>query len=794
MAQNNVRAGQPEDFIRLQDLLYLCLSKWYWFLISLGITLSVAILYLLVTPPVYKRSAALLIKDDSGGKSLSGEVGGTFSDLGLFQANTNVNNELLSLQSPAIMLAVVNRLRLDVAYHTDGSFYRKVLYGQDLPISVSFADLQDNESVSFTLRLLDKDKLELSAFTREGEELEDSPVVTCKLREPVATPVGKLTIEPSPYYQGAFAKPIYVSRSGLYGTLSAYSGNLNIALSDEKSTVIDLSFQDVCVRRAEDVLSTLISVYNENWVKDKNQIAISTSMFINERLGVIEGELGNVDENISTYKSENLLPDVQAASSLYLAQSSETNSRLLTLNTQLSMARYIRNYLTNTSSKNRLLPANSGLESSNIETQISEYNTTQLQRNNLVANSSERNPLVMDLDQSLLAMRTAIISSIDNLVVTLNTQIRTLQQSEKQTTARIAANPSQAKYLLSVERQQKVKEALYLFLLQKREENELSQAFTAYNTRLITPPTGNMLPIAPLRKNILLVAFALGLLIPTVILFMLENMNTTVRGRKDIERLSVPFIGELPLAYRARKVFSRRRKEEKPLIVVKEKSRNVINEAFRVVRTNLEFMMGKDAHSKVLMVSSLNPGSGKTFITMNLSTSLAVKGKKVLAIDLDLRRASLSGYIHSPKRGISDYLSGQVSDYTSILVKGETIAGLDVIPVGTIPPNPTELLFSERFATLLEQLRAEYDYIFIDCPPIEIVADASIINKYSDLTLFVIRAGLLDRGMLTEVEKFHTERKYGNMSLILNGTDGGGNRYGYKYGYHYGYAGYTKEE
>ncbi len=330
MAQNNLKAGQPEDFIRIQDLLYLCLSKWYWFVLSLAITLSVAILYLLITPPVYMRSASLLIKDESKGQSFSGEVGGSFSDLGLFQANTNVNNELISLQSPVIMLDVVKRLRLDMAYHTDGSFYRKVLYGQDLPVSVSFADLQDNESVSFTLRLLDEENAELSAFARAGEELEESPVVTCKLRELVTTPVGDLTVEPTPSFRGASGKPIYVSRSGLYATLSSYAANLSVALSDEKSTVVSLSIKDVSVQRAEDVLNTLIAVYNENWVKDKNQIAVSTSMFINERLGVIEGELGNVDENISTYKSENLLPDVQAASSMYLAQSSETNSRILT--------------------------------------------------------------------------------------------------------------------------------------------------------------------------------------------------------------------------------------------------------------------------------------------------------------------------------------------------------------------------------------------------------------------------------------------------------------------------------
>ncbi|MDB9152006.1 polysaccharide biosynthesis/export family protein [Parabacteroides distasonis] len=229
-----------------------------------------------------------------------------------------IKDALISLLSPAIMLDVVNRLRLDVAYHTDEAFYRKVLYGQDLPVSVLFADLQDNESVSFTLRLLDEENVELSDFIREGEELEETSVMTCKLRELVTTPVGKLTIDPTPYFQGAFAQRIYVSRSGLYGTLSAYSGNLSVALSDEISTVINLSIKDVSVRCAEDILNTLISVYNENWVKDKNQIAISTSMFINDRLGVIEGELGSVDENISTYKGENLLPDVQAASSLYL--------------------------------------------------------------------------------------------------------------------------------------------------------------------------------------------------------------------------------------------------------------------------------------------------------------------------------------------------------------------------------------------------------------------------------------------------------------------------------------------
>lgn len=276
------------------------------------------------------------------------------------------------------------------------------------------------------------------------------------LNDTVDTPVGNLVVT-AMNDSSTYTTPIYVSRMGYQKTTENYVSNFSVTLSDEKSTVINLSFKDVCIQRAEDILNTVIAVYNENWIKDKNQIAVSTSAFISDRLGVIEQELGNVDENISSYKSEHLLPDVQAAASMYMAQSSEVNAQILALNTQLSMARYIRNYLTNSTSKNQLLPANSGIESPGIEQQIANYNTAQLRRNDLVANSSERNPLVADMDQSLENMRHAIITSIDNHITTLNTQIRSLQQSERQTTARIAANPSQGKYLLSVERQQKVR-------------------------------------------------------------------------------------------------------------------------------------------------------------------------------------------------------------------------------------------------------------------------------------------------------------------------------------------------
>ena len=578
--QNNTPTGQNEEYMKIQDLLQLCLAKWRWFAVSLSIALGIAVLYLLITPPVYTRSADILIKEDSNGNSPTGDFG-SFADLGLFQANSNVNNELISLQSPATILEVVKRLHLDVDYSTDGSFHDKVLYGKDLPFNISFLDLADHEAATLTLKETEDGRIQLSDFTRDDEDMDNGESCSGQAGDTLHTPLGRIVVQPTLFYPNREAAELYVSRNSLYDTVDRYTQSLTVTLKDEKATVISLSCQDVSIQRAEDILNTLISVYNENWVKDKNQVATSTSHFISERLKVIEQELGNVDEDISSYKSEHLLPDVQAASNLYMTQASETSSHILELNNQLYMANYIRNYLANESNKNQLLPANSGIDNANIEKLISEYNDKQIQRNSLIANSSERNPLVADLDRALASMRQSILHSIDNQVVTLKTQIHTFQQSERQNTARIAASPTQAKYLLSVERQQKVKESLYLFLLQKREENELSQAFTAYNTRIITPPLGQMKPTAPVRRNILLVAFAIGILLPALIIFIRENMNSTVRSRKDIENMTVPFIGEIPQIFQKKKRFSFRKQKEEPVrtIAVKEKSRNIINEA-----------------------------------------------------------------------------------------------------------------------------------------------------------------------------------------------------------------------
>ena len=590
----NVRQQQA-DYLRLQDLLALCIGKWKWFVLSLIVFVGLAVIYLLITPPVFTRSTSLLIKEDGkkGTSSFTSEMN-AFAEMGLFSANTNVNNELISIQSPDVILEVIRRLNLDVNYKTEGQFHKETLYGRTLPIKVEFKDLAYNDFSAFKVNI-SKGNLFLSEFELNGEDVGDDTLITAKTDKEMVTPIGKMTISKSPYFKETAIEnmDIYINRTGLLATITACKDKMTAALNDEKATIIDIAYKDVSIQRAEEFLSTLISVYNENWVKDKNQIAVSTSQFINERLQVIESELGNVDSDISSYKSANLIPDIEAASQMYMNTANQANIQAAELNNQLYMARYIREHVNNKNSKDQLLPANSGINSPIIEQQINDYNEKMLQRNSLVASSSAENPLAVDMDKNLAEMRTAIVKSIDNQVNTLNTQIRGLRGIEGASTSRLASNPKQAKHLLSVERQQKVKEALYLFLLQKREENELSQAFTAYNTRVVTRPTGEMKPTSPDRKRILLAAILVALLVPVIIIYIRENMNTKVRGRKDIEKLTIPFVGEIPLHYKPKskwpwqrwidKVKKKKEKDTETYeIVVKPKSRNVINEAWCV--------------------------------------------------------------------------------------------------------------------------------------------------------------------------------------------------------------------
>ncbi|MDE5922329.1 MAG: chromosome partitioning protein ParA, partial [Muribaculum sp.] len=448
--------------------------------------------------PTYTRTASLLIKDEESNSSISSQLS-SLSELGVFSSGANVTNEMVALQSPSVILEVVRRLNLDMSYITSKNFRKKYLYGLTLPVTASLNGYPESESCSFVM-LLNRADSTVTLHKFRNKEGKIDAEVSGALGDTIDTPLGPIAITPTPYYNSpdnVEIEKITVVHTPPQTAIDIFQGKLTVELADKDATVLNLTCNDVNIQRAEDFINTLISAYNEDWVRDKNQIATATSQFINDRLAVIEQELGHVDSDISSYKSEHLIPDLALVSQMYLDQSHEAANHVLELNNQLYMARYIRTFLADERNKGQLLPANSGLGNSTVEKQIADYNTLMLERNSLASNSSESNPLVIDRDNSLEASRSAIITSIDNQISALNAQIRAFRGSESKSRNQIASNPQQAKYLLSVERQQKVKEALYLFLLQKREENELSQAFTAYNTRIITPPMGPAGPTSP---------------------------------------------------------------------------------------------------------------------------------------------------------------------------------------------------------------------------------------------------------------------------------------------------------
>ena len=779
---------QEDNALSLKDIWALCINNWKWFVLSLAICLLAATAYIIRTIPVYTRSASVLIKEDRKSGSVSADISSAFTDLGFGQTRVNVNNEIINFLSPDLMQQVVRNLDLDVDYQQKGLRHRYTLYGNTLPVRVGFLSLGRNESAGLTLNLEDSLTVRLSDFSRGKERIRGGEIVMA-CGDTVETPAGRITVTRTGYSGADDGRPILVTRSGLHATTRRFRSRLTAALSEKNSTVINLGFRDVNTQRAEDVLQMLINVYNENWIKDKNQITTSTNEFIADRLRIIEQELGSVDKTITSYRSEHRLPDYTSAARMDMELSAEAGKHLMELNNQLSIARFLQSDISS-AAHDALLPGNVGLNDASTQAQINQFNTLMLQRNRLVESSSEENLLVKDLDQQIVALRSTILNSLDNYINSINIQIQSSRQAQRSSQARVSDIPLQAGRLLSDERQQKVKEALYLFLLQKREENELSQAFTAYNTRVVASPGGSNVPVVPNRTMIYLIALLLGLAIPFAWLYLREVLDTTVRGRKDLEGLATPFLGELPSIYEQKNLFDRIRITDRPedrKIVVMPHNRNVINEAFRVVRTNLEFMHGKEVGCKVLMVTSFNIGSGKTFVAANLATALAIKGKRVIVLDLDLRKRSLSEFAGQPKRGLADYLSGQTEDWQSLIIHEAGGNALDLMPVGTTPPNPAELLSEPRLGALLSEMRAAYDYIFLDCTPIEVVTDADLVAPLADITIFIVRAGLLERTMLPQIEKYYLDRKYNGMSLLLNGTENSG-RYGYKYGYKYGYS------
>lgn len=778
--QTNNSSNKNDQGLNIVDLFMYLASQWKWFLLSILICGGIAWYNYARAPLVYFRSATVIIKDPSNKASTSG-----LDRFDNFINKVNVANEILQFRSKKLMREVVQRVHADVSYQIKDGLRSNELYNES-PVLVSLPDALPEQSFSFTMTLKDAKTVTLSDFSG----IEAKPSYEVALNDTVAIIEGmNVVVTATNYLRDSWLNtPIRVQKLPVESMVNYYKNALGIQQEEEEASILTLALKDSSPARAEDVLNTLITVYNEEAIKEKNQVAVNTANFINERLIIIERELGNVESNLESFKQRNQIVDIASSAGMYMTESQKYNADAMELETQLRLANFIKDYLTDPSKETDLIPSNTGISDMNIENQISLYNAAKLKRDHLIDDSSVNNPVVQELNNSLRAMKQSIIRAVDNMIVSLNVKRNDAQNREMRAQDRVTAIPTKERQMLSIERQQKIKEALYLFLLNKREENALSQAMADNNARVIDGAEGSNAPISPNRNRILLLGLLVGIALPGAVCLAILFMDTRVHGRKDIEgATSVPYLGEIPLDKEAMK------DHQKKVMAVKEQGDDIVSEAFRILRTNMAFLSKKDKPAQVITFTSFNIGAGKTFIARNLSMSLAYLKKRVVMVDLDIRKGTLSRHFGHYHVGVTNYLSDNTVKVDDIIQHQE---GFDLIPTGILAPNPAELLMDNRLDELMNELRARYDYIIADNVPVGLIADATIANRIADLTIFVVRAGKLDRRQLPDIEKLYQEKKLKNMALVLNGANperhGYGYSYGYGYGYGYGYKNHSK--
>lgn len=794
-SKDSTEDQNKESQFSIGDFLKSCAAKKKWFIASVLFFLLVGIAYIARLEPRYERSMSVLIKDQDEGGGV-GSIASAFSSFGLVSSNTNVYNELLSIKSPAVMQQVVLDLNLQVNTIERKFPHGTTLYGTTDPFVIGFPDLGPQDGGSFRMDIRPDGTARLYKFRRnltDGLAKYDDVIELPKGFLKARTPLGIIDFTPNPKYTGKLCpegKPrtLVIARGGLQATTESLCKRLKGDLADKDAEVIDLQITDVSIERAEDILNNVLRVYNEFWISDKNKVAQATSQFINDRLVVLQQELGDIDLRVSDFQSKSLMPNIGEVARMNMESTKDVNSQILTLNNQLAMSEAVYGYIANSANKENVIPMNTGTGNPQLEAQIGSYNQLLLQRNNVRSSASGANPLVQQLDAQVAGQHEAITKAMAAHVANLRKALANLQGAKGAISGEIAALPDKARQLRGVTRQQSVKEQLYLFLLQKREENELSQTFTANSTRVITPPQGSFKPVSPKKTLILGVLFIVGLFLPAMVIYIRESNNSKVRSRKDLEHMSTPFIGEIPFMGKKPGIFKKffalfRKKKhsrslEKVMVAVRPGSRDVASESFKIIRGNIDFMMQHSKADNVIMLTSFNPGSGKSFIAYNLSASFTMKGKRVLNIDCDLRHGSTSQFVHMPDKGLSSYLTGATDDWRSIVRPVEDTPDMFVLPIGHRPPNPSELLDNGRIGKLIREASEEYDYVFLDCPPVDIVVDTQILEKYIHRTIFIVRAGLLERSAIAEIGALYQSGRFKNMCLLLNGTEQQLSRYG----------------
>ena len=787
--ENISRNSNPESenlfkrTVSIGELLRKSLKNWYWFCLSAALFLGVGVYYLLSTSPIYHREAAVLIKDARRGSAAS-ELS-AFADIAGISTRRSVDNELYVLQARRLMVEVVDRLNLTVNYSMKSGLRTNTLY-KTSPIEVTFAAQADSTATApvvkpckFTAVLNQDGSVTISEFECAGQEPNEFEnfTVTGNLGAFIELPSGIIVINTTSHYnEEVIGKEIFVSKGDKNAIATAYRNRVKMSVPTKMTSVINLSLNDVVPQRAEDILNTLIDVYNDDAVYDKQIVAEATAEFITERLGVIGQELSNIDGDIKHFKDRNNIVDIKTEAARRTEGAMRYEQEIAATGAQLAISKYICDYLSDSSQEVKIIPATTFDGNAAIVAQIVNYNDLVTRRLRL-GDNNENSPLVIQLDESISSTKGAILAALGSNIKALEIKLNNLEAEERKINNRIGAVPKQEQEYLSIARQQKIKEELYLYLLTKSEENAISLAITERPARIVDNAFGPLVPVSPNKSLILLAMLIMGLGLPLAIIYLRILTDSKVQGKKDIVKFcTVPYLGDIPI-YEGHLTRS---------IAVRESGRDKVSEAFKILRTNMGFMSGGNKQQVILTTSS-NAHAGKTFVSMNLGMTLAFSGNKVLMVDLDLRRRTLSKHMgqRSNPNGATKYLSSADTNINEIISNSGLHENFDFIYAGLQPPNPAELLMSNRLDQLFDECRKLYDYIIIDSVPALIIADAMITSRVADLSIYVVREGLLERQQLPDINSLHAEKKLNNMCIVLNGASENRQSYGYSYRYQY---------
>ena len=777
---NDNLKNQEADELSLREMIEQYTRYWYFFVIGVLIALVLAFLYLRYTPQLYQSKATIIIKDE---KTQSPLEMAAFSQFGSFLSRFKTNqidNELAIFNSKRLISETVKELQLNIKYEVLGNIKTSELYGYR-PFEVKFQSF--DESFVDPIPVLYFKMLSESEFHLESEPLNLS--TNYSFGEQISLPFGVITVLPNlddaEKFRGYKNKTILVSYNSVETVALRFQERVNILNTDAKSNVVELSIQTQNREKGEDFLNELVRQYNKDAVQDRNEIAKKTSAFIESRLQIITRELDSVETNKEDFKSTNRLTDIQAEAQITLENASEFNKRQLDVSTQMELSNTMIDYMKN-ADRDELLPANIGISNESVGSAVNNYNELILYRNKLLQTSTPKNPVVKSVNDQIAQMRSSILESLENSKNALRIAMKDLNMQENIISSKISQVPAKEKIFRGIERQQTIKEQLYLFLLQQREEASIALAATADRAKIVDSAYGPQEPVSPKKSLIYLGALLAGLLVPFGGIYSFNLLNTKVKGRKDVERhlKSVPIIGEIPKV----------QKGDSDLI--KHNDQSIMAEAYRIFRTNLQYLfinkLEKNEEGKSLIVTSTIKGEGKTFVAFNLALTLALTGKKVVLVGADIRNPQLQRYLPEhlkSKKGLTEYIVYDDLELADVVAQSEYNENLNIIVSGAIPPNPAELLMQKRTSTLVEELRKQYDYIILDTAPAMLVTDTILINKLADITLYVVRADYTDRRLLDFAKDAIEDGRLTNVAMVLNNVALNNFGYGNKYGYAY---------